>query len=155
MLGFRYVLDRSGLMECLPSNAFRVVISAAVMEHIPAATASQFVSNMASVSVEGGLGIHSINIADHLHHYDQSVSSKQYLTYSESQWRFWCENGVQYINRIQRSDWLRMFTRAGFSLVEEGGHYADLANLRIHPRYQSLTRKDIDCTNLLLVVRKG
>ena len=155
MLGFRYVLDRSGLMECLPSNAFRVVISAAVMEHIPAMTAPQFVSNMASVLVDGGLGIHSINIADHLHHYDQSVSPKQYLTYSESQWRFWCANSVQYINRIQRSDWLRMFTRAGFSLVEEGGHYADLANLRIHPRYQSLTRKDIDCTNLLLVVRKG
>jgi hypothetical protein len=155
MLGFRYVVERSGLMECLPHDAFRLAISAAVMEHIPAATAPQFVSNIASLLVTGGIGFHSINIQDHLYNYDGSMSPKQYLTYSESQWRFWCENGVQYINRIQRSDWLRMFTQAGFSLVEETGHYADLTSLRIHPRYQGLSRKDIDCTNLVLVVRKS
>jgi hypothetical protein len=155
MLGFRYVLDPGGLMECLPRNAFRLVISAGVMEHIPAATAPQFVSNMASLLVEGGLGLHSINIADHLYNYDRSASPKQYLTRSEWQWRLWYKNSVQYINRIQRSDWLQMFTRAGFSIVEEGGHFADLSSLRIHPQYQSLSRKDIDCTNLVLVVRKG
>lgn len=99
--------------------------------------------------------MHEINIADHLYNYDRSVSPKQYLTYSESQWRLWCENGVQYINRIQRSDWLRLFHQAGFSLVEESGFFADLNSLRIHPRYQSLSRKDIDCTNLDLVVRKS
>ena len=54
MLGFRYVLDRGGLMECLPRDAFQVAISAAVMEHIPAATAPQFVSNVASLLVEVG-----------------------------------------------------------------------------------------------------
>ena len=155
MLGFRYVVDRSGLMECLPRDTFRVAISGGVLEHIPAATAPQFVSNMASLLVRGGLGIHYINIADHLYYYDRSVSPKHYLTYSESQWKIWRENGVQYINRIQRSDWLRMFNQAGFSLVEERSSYADLTGLRIHPRYQSLSRKDIECTNLDLVVRKG
>jgi Methyltransferase domain len=155
MLGFRYVLDRNGLMESLPRNTFQMVISAGVMEHIPSATAPQFVSNMASLLVEGGLGMHSINIADHLYNYDQSASPKQYLTHSEWQWKAWYENGVQYINRIQRSDWLRLFSQAGFSLIEEGGHYADLTALRIHRRYQNLTRKDIECTNLVLVVRKG
>jgi 2-polyprenyl-3-methyl-5-hydroxy-6-metoxy-1,4-benzoquinol methylase len=154
MLGFRYVLDPTGLMECLPRNKFRVAISAGVMEHIPAATAPRFVSNMASLLVAGGLGIHSINIADHLAAYDQSASPKQYLTYSELKWRLCYENSVQYINRIQRSQWLRMFTDAGFSVVEEGGSHADLTSLRIHPRYQGLSRKDIDCLNLLLVVMK-
>jgi hypothetical protein len=154
MLGFRYVLDQSGLMECLPHGAFRLAISAGVMEHVSARTARQFVSNMASLLAAGGFGIHSINTADHLSAYDRSASPKQYLTYSDSQWRLWYENGVQYINRIQRSEWLRMFADAGFSLVEEGGSYADLTNLRIHPRYRHLSRKDIDCLNLLLVVRK-
>jgi hypothetical protein len=155
MLGFRYVVDHSGLMEGLPRNAFRVAISAGVMEHIPAVTAQQFVSNMASLLVEGGLGIHSINIGDHLYIYDQSASPKQYLTYSDSQWRLWYENGVQYINRIQRSDWLRMFDHAGFALVEESGSRSDLSNLRVHPQYQGLSRKDIDCTNLIVVVQKA
>jgi hypothetical protein len=154
MLGFRFVLDPAGLMESLPHNAFRLAISAGVMEHIPAATAPQFVSNMASLLVRGGLGIHSINISDHLSHYDASASPKQYLTYPEWQWRLLYENKVQYINRIQRSNWLRMFADAGLSLVEVGGSDADLAKLRIHPRYQRLSREDINCITLVGVVRK-
>ena len=154
MLGFRYVLDPDGLMKSLPREAFCVAISAGVMEHIPAATAPQFVSNMASLLVTGGLAIHSINIRDHLAAYDPSASPKQYLAYSEPHWRRWYENRVQYINLIQRCDWLRMFTQAGFSLVEEDGYYDDLTGLRIHPRFQGLSRKDIDCTSLVLVAKK-
>lgn len=155
MLGFQYVLDQTGLMECLPREAFRVAISAGVMEHIAAATAPQFVSNMASLLVGRGLGIHSINIADHLAIYDRSASPKQYLTYSEWRWKLCYQNDVQYINRIQRSEWLRMFANAGLSVLEEGGASFDLSGLRIHPRYQTLSREDIDCTNLVLVVQKG
>jgi hypothetical protein len=33
--------------------------------------------------------------------------------------------------------------------------YADLTSLRIHPRYQGLSREDIDCKTLVLVARKG
>ena len=124
------------------------------MEHISASTAPQFVANMASRLATGGVGLHSINTADHLAIYDGSASPKQYLTYSESQWKMLYENGVQYINRIQRSQWLKMFADAGFSLVEESGSHADLTHLRIHPQYQSLSRKDIECLNLVVVVRK-
>lgn len=153
-LGFRYVLDPGGLMESLPRDAFRLAISAGVMEHIPAATAPRFVSNMASLLVHGGLGIHGINISDHLSLYDPSASPKQYLTYSELQWRLWYENRVQYINRIQRSEWLQMFANAGLSLVEEGGSYVDLRSLRVHSRYKGLSREDVDCTTLVAIVRK-
>jgi hypothetical protein len=154
ILGFRYVLDTAGLMECLPRDTFRLAISAGVLEHIPAATAPQFVSNMASLLVKGGLGIHGINISDHLSMYDSSASAKQYLTYSESQWKRWFENDVQYFNRIQRSDWLQMFAHAGFILLEEGGSSADVTGLGVHPRYHGLSREDIECTTLVLVVRK-
>jgi len=155
MLGFRYVLDPSGLMECLPRDAFRLVISAGVMEHIQASTAQQFVSNMASMLVRGGLGFNSIAIMDHLAFYDRSASPKQYLTYSDAQWKFWCDNRVQYINRIQRSSWLRMFAHAGFSVLEERAARADVSGLRIHPQYQGLSREDIECTNLVLAIRKA
>jgi len=154
MLGFRYVLDSAGLMECLPRNTFRLAISAGVMEHISEATAGQFVSNMASLLIAGGVGIHSINIRDHLSQYDPSASLKQYLTYSERRWKLCYENAVQYINRIQRSNWLRMFADAGFSVLEEASSYADLTALRIHPRYEGLSQKDIDCTSLVLIVQK-
>lgn len=155
ILGFRYVLDPTGLMESLPRNTFCLAISAGVLEHIPAATAPQFVSNLASLLVGGGLGIHGINISDHLSMYDRSANPKQYLTYSESQWRLWYENSVQYFNRIQRDDWLRMFAHAGFSILEERVSRADLTGVRIHPRYEGLSREDLECTTQVLVVRKA
>jgi hypothetical protein len=153
-LGFRYVLDPAGLMESLPRKTFRLTISADVMEHIAARTAGKFVNNIASLLEHDGLGIHGINIMDHLHLYDTSASPKQYLAYSEKRWKLLYENNVQYINRIQRSDWLRMFEQAGLSVLQETGSYADLTNLRIHPQYQGLSRDDINCTTLVLVVRK-
>jgi hypothetical protein len=155
ILGFRYVLDPTGLMECLPRDAFRLAISAGVMEHISATTAPQFVSSMASLLVKKGFGIHGINISDHLSLYDPSANPKQYLTYSEFQWRLWFENAVQYINRIQRSDWLQMFDDAGLSVVEEKCSYADLAGLQIDPRYLKLSRKDLSCTTMVLVAQKS
>lgn len=155
MLGFRYVVDPSGLMECLPREAFRLVISAGVMEHIAADTAPQFVANVASLLARGGLGMHSIAIMDHLSFYDPSASPKQYLTFSESHWKFWCENRVQYFNRIQRSEWLRMFSQAGLSVLGEDVSRADVTGLQVHPRYDGLSREDIECTNLVLVVRKA
>lgn len=154
LLGFRYVVDPAGLMENLPSEAFRVVISAGVMEHIPAETAGQFVANMAARLRPGGLAVHSINITDHLYLYDRTASPKQYLTFSEPQWQRWCENGVQYINRIQRGEWLEMFARAGLTLLEESGAYTDLRDLPIHPRYRGLSKEDRDCTTLDVVLRK-
>ena len=154
MLGFRYVVDTGGLMDDEPGEKYRMVISAGVMEHIPGETASQFIVNMAALLRRGGLAIHSINISDHLYLYDRSANPKQYLTFSEARWQRWCENQLQYINRIQRGEWLAMFERAGFNVLEEGGAYTDLSSLPVHPRYQGLDRKDIDCTTLDLVARK-
>jgi hypothetical protein len=154
LLGFEYVVEPAGLMESLPREEFRLVISAGVMEHIPAATAQIFVNNMAALLKPGGIGVHSINITDHLYLYDRSVSPKQYLSFSEDAWQRWFENGVQYINRIQRSEWLRIFGESGLVLLEEGGAYNPLVGLKIHPRFQNLNRKDIECTTLDLVVRK-
>jgi hypothetical protein len=155
ILGFRYVLDPSGLMETLPRETFCLAISAGVLEHIPASTAPQFVSNVASLLMKGGLGIHGINISDHLSMYDGSANPKQYLAYSERQWNMWYQNSVQYFNRIQRSEWLRMFGDAGFSILEERISRADLTGIRIHPRYQGLSREDLECTTQALVVRKS
>lgn len=155
LLGFRYICDPSGLMECLPRESFGVAISAGVMEHIPGSTAPQFVNNMASLLVKGGLGIHGINISDHLSFHDPSASPKEYLSYSKERWKFWCENDVQYINRIQRSSWLRMFDQAGFTLLEEDLSKVNVNGLRIHPDYRDLSKEDIECTTLVVVVRKA
>lgn len=155
LLGFRYVLDPSGLMESLPQSAFRMAISAGVMEHIQAAGTPQFVSNMASLLAPEGLGIHSIAIMDHLAFYDPAASPKQYLAYSDRTWKACFENQVQYFNRIQRSDWLRMFSQAGLVVLEERCARVDVGGLSVHAQYEGMSKEDIECTNLVVVVRKS
>lgn len=154
LLGFRYVLDPNGLMESLQGDEFQVTISGGVLEHISESTAPRFVSNLAALQAKGGIGIHGINIGDHLAYYDPKANPKQYLSYSEWEWKRWYENAVQYINRIQRSEWMRMFSSSGLSLLEERSARTDLNGLRVHPRYNNMSREDIECTNLVLVVQK-
>ena len=103
----------------------------------------------------GGWTIHSIDTADHLEHYDRSMSPKMYLTFSERQWRCLYENEVQYINRVQRGEWLELFGERGFELIEEEVRRVDIGNLRLADRYVGMDRCDLECTVLKLALRKN
>ena len=48
------------------------------------------------------------------------------------------ENRILYINRLQRSEWLQLFTAAGFELVEDGSWYRDLGQLKLAERFRGM-----------------
>jgi hypothetical protein len=98
--------------------------------------------------------VHSIDTADHLEHYDRSVSPKMYLSFSERTWRLLCENEVQYINRVQRGEWLELFKSNEFKLVEEEARRVDISRLKIAERYAKMEKGDLECTVLKLALQK-
>jgi hypothetical protein len=102
----------------------------------------------------GAYTIHQIGIDDHLTHYDPKASHKQYLKYSDRVWRGFFENEVQYFNRLQTSDWLEAFVRAGFELVERIEEGTNIDSLPIDSRFRAYPKKDLECTTLTLVYRK-
>jgi predicted SAM-dependent methyltransferase len=154
LLGFQYVLDPSGNLDIFDTDSHDVAVSAGVMEHIYAKSAPEFVNGVARLLRPGGYSIHSINIRDHLYQYDSSVSIKQYLHYPQWVWGFCFENDVQYINRIQRSEWLAFFKEAGLVLVEEELAMEDLSNLKVAADYEKYNEDDLRCGGLDLVHRK-
>jgi len=154
LLGFEYVLDQKGSLNLLEKESFDLVVSAGVLEHISAKGASDFVNGIATLLKPGGYSVHSINIMDHLYQYDSTVSRKQYLKYPNWVWSLCFDNDVQKINRIQRSDWLEFFTRAGLVLVEEEVEMEDLSGLKVATLYQKYEENDLRCWNLKLVHRK-
>ena len=99
--------------------------------------------------------MHSIDTADHLEHYDRTVSPKLYLTFSENTWKWLCENHVQYINRMQRGEWLELFKANGFELIEEETHRVDISQLKLAKRYAEMDKADLECTVLRLALRKA
>lgn len=154
LLGFQYIVDPDGMMRSLPADSFGLILSAGVFEHIQRETADSYVKTMAKLLKKGGHCILSINMTDHLYHYDRAASPKQYLAYSDRTWRLLFENRLQYINRLQRPEWLSMFADGGLQLVEEDGACADLRELNLNAKYKRFPKRDLECTTLNVLLRK-
>lgn len=103
----------------------------------------------------GGYSIHIIGLDDHLAHYDKNVAPKNYYRYSDTVWRLFFQNKLQYFNRIQASDWLRFFDNSGFTCVEKETSWSrDVGNLRVNKKYESYSQEDLSCCRLTMVHRK-
>jgi SAM-dependent methyltransferase len=153
-LGLSYLIQNDGALTAFADASCDCVFSFHVLEHVNRASVSRLCAEMHRVLVPNGFAIHQIGIGDHLYHYDPSCSQKQYLAYSDRAWRLFFENGVQYINRLQMSDWLEIFRKAGFVVSERLPVYVDLTGLRIDRSYSGYDKQDLACTNLTLVLQK-
>lgn len=151
---FEYCIEPEGSLAAFDDSSFDSVISFHVLEHVPRDNVETLLLHMHRVLKPGATIIHQIGIDDHLAHYDKKASKKQYLKYSDRTWKALFENRVQYFNRVQASEWERMFADAGFTLVERIAETADVRNLQVHPRFQHLPEQDYGCTILTLVHRK-
>lgn len=154
MLGFQYVVEASGSLCPLPSNSFQLVVSGGVLEHVTRDRVASLFGETLRILKPGGWSLHSIDTQDHLSYYDAKASRKMYLTFSDRMWRNMFENKVQYINRLQRSEWLELFKAAGFELIEEDSWYMDLGPIRLAERFATMNRRDLECTGPRLLYRK-
>jgi SAM-dependent methyltransferase len=155
LLGFEYVVESSGSLRQFQSNSFQLVVSGGVLEHVKREALSTLIGETQRILKPGGWAVHSIDTADHLEHYDRTVSPKKYLSFSEEIWKRLFENQVQYINRTQRGEWLEMFKANGFELIEEEARRVDISSLRLADRYVQMDKGDLECTFLRLALVKG
>ena len=153
-LGFEYVVESSGSLSQFPSNQFQLVVSGGVLEHVKRDALPHLITETYRILKPSGWAVHSIDTADHLEHYDRTVSPKMYLRFSEQTWRGLFENEVQYINRVQRGEWMDLFINNGFESVEEEAHRVDISQLRLAERYRYMKRSDLECTVLKVALRK-
>ena len=154
LLGFRYVIEPSGSLAGFQDESFDAIYSYNVLEHVTVDTLPGYMRDLCRLLRPGGYSIHTIDVSDHLHHYDRSVSQKNYLRYSDAVWKRWFENRVQYFNRVHRSDWLSLFDAVGFRLVEDESLSTDLGTLKVNEEYGELDRRDLECVSFRVVHRK-
>jgi hypothetical protein len=102
------VSDGDEPVDCSCSNE--------VLEHVPADQLPQLLAALRAVTK--GVTTHSIDYSDHYARTDRNVSRLNFLRYSDDEWRPF-NSGRQYVNRLRHSDYLRLFTAAGFRIVEE------------------------------------
>jgi cyclopropane fatty-acyl-phospholipid synthase-like methyltransferase len=161
LLGFRYVTNPSGTLKQFQDESFAVIFSCNVLEHVDRSILPKFIQDFHRLLKPGGLSIQKIDPGDHLaylvqgYFYDKNVSQKNYLRYSDRVWRRFFENNVQYFNRVQRSEWLDLFHKAGFEVVEEESISTNIDTININKHYANLDRQDLQCVTLRIVHRKS
>lgn len=157
LLGMNYVIENSGSLRAMENNAYDVVFSVDVLEHVARASLQLTISEMYRVLKPGGICLHQIGLDDHLSHYAPGMPSKNYLRYSDRAWKMFYENRVQYINRVQLAEFVALFQRSGFELelCQTETDADGLSQIAIHSQYQKYSSHDLEATRALLVCRKG
>ena len=154
LMGFRYVVQPDGSLSQFADSSFDLVVSGGVLEHVNRSALPALASDTRRILKNGAIALHSIDTSDHLSHYDSSVSKKKYLSYSEQTWKFLFENEVQYINRLQRGEWIHLFESNGFQVIEEDSRRIDISNVRPTAAYAQMNPEDLATTTVRVTLKK-
>ena len=154
LLNFEYLINPEGKLDNFRDESYNIIISGGVLEHVNRVYISEYINNLGRLLKQDGYSIHSINITDHLSMYTNRVSLKNYLQYSDKIWKTYFENDVQYFNRIQKTEWLELFSRSGLELIEEQSDYLNISDLRIDKQYEVLSKEDLACIHIKLLHTK-
>ena len=129
-LGIDYVLAPS--LEALPDNHYAATFSVATFEHIPRSVVRETILDTYRVLRPGGYAVHKIDMSDHLAHYDRSVNKRKFLEWNSS-WPLLFNNKLQYVNRLMRSEFLELFTSAGFTIEWQHSNAEPINGMRMNP----------------------
>ena len=105
MLGYKYLINKSGSLSGFSDNKFNIIFSVAVFEHINKDILAEYIRDIARILRPGGYSVHLIDIGDHYHYLDtKNTNMKEYFKYSKKFWKFYFENAIFYMNRVQSSE---------------------------------------------------
>jgi cyclopropane fatty-acyl-phospholipid synthase-like methyltransferase len=156
LMGATYFINESGSLFDFKDKSVDLVISSDVLEHVNRNAVPRLAKDLYRIIKDGGASCHQIVQADHLRIYDKSVHPKQYLSYSDFVWRILFSNEVQYINRLQHSDFAREFENAGFDITKSYIYQrCDITNLKISKIFLNYQKEDLEATVTRLAASKS
>jgi hypothetical protein len=126
-------------------DTFDCSCSNEVLEHVPASALPQLIRGLKAATRPGGISTHSIDYSDHYARSDRNVTRFNFLTYSDAQWARY-NSGMQHVNRLRHSDYLRLFREAGFTIVHESAVYDEpVAAVRANlaPQFRAYAEQDL------------
>ncbi len=102
----------------LPAGSIDCAVSVETLEHIPKSAIAAILKELRRIMRPDGLILMQIDYGDHFKGFDPSISSFNFLTYSEEDWLPF-QSRFQYVNRLRHSEYLELFGEAGFELLSE------------------------------------
>lgn len=114
--GIDYLAPMDAAETSLPSNFIDYHFSLTVLEHIPLSIIHRISLEAKRILKPNGMAVHFVDLSDHFQHSDQTISSINFLRYSESEWNRIAGNEFAYCNRLRVSDYLSKWEKMGFKI---------------------------------------
>jgi SAM-dependent methyltransferase len=115
--GIEYIAPADATNLPLPSQCIDFYTSYTVLEHIPPNILTEIFKEGNRVIKNGGSFIHRIDYSDHFSHSDKSISSINFLQFTDSEWDKIAGNRYMYMNRLRHDDFLALFNEANHNIL--------------------------------------
>jgi hypothetical protein len=133
-------------------------VSNVVLQHVPRLEIRRLFQEAFRLLQPGGLMVHSIDLTDHFSHRDRSISSLNFLTFSEEEFAKY-NTHFCYQNRLRVASYRQLIEDAGFDVIHWGvsvneGLLRHLPHLHIHHDFAGLSPEELCSTSLRVVARR-
>jgi SAM-dependent methyltransferase len=148
-LGISYVAPYDAAKEPLEREAFDLIASTSVLEHVPAAQAPAILANLVAMLRPGGVMVHAIHLEDHRDFHNAPLA----FLAEDTDWSD--ADADRRGNRLRRSDWMGMVKDLnGTEVVAADARMAatDLPG-RLDPRFAAYERDDLRVGGLVIAIR--
>lgn len=127
-----YVSQGDAADSGLASDSVDFHTSRTVFEHIPLDVLRSIILEGNRIVRDDGLFVHRIDYSDHFSHSDRSISSINFLQYSDAEWARIAGNRYMYMNRLRHDDFLALYETLDQQVL--------LTRPDVDPRAQELLR---------------
>jgi hypothetical protein len=118
-LNIEYIAPGDASHLNLPEASVDFHTSYTVLEHIPPEIIKAILKEGQRIIKNDGLIIHKIDYSDHFSHSDRSISSINFLQFSDNDWDKIAGNRYMYMNRLRHDDFINLFQNLNCKILIE------------------------------------
>jgi SAM-dependent methyltransferase len=140
----------------LEPGSVDVVMSRAVLEHIPPPVIKDIFQESHRLLRPGGIMLHLVDHSDHWSHRDQRINAVNFLRYSDWLFALTCINPQDYQNRLRHTEYRSLLESTGFRVKSEErtvdpACLASLGSMPIAPKFRRFDAEDLATVNSILL----
>ena len=144
----------------LDTDSVDYIIVNTTLQHIPFQQLDAILGECSRILKRGGLFVTNVNYLDHYANFDKSITHYNFLQYTDSEFEKY-NPPLHYQNRLRHSDYLKLFKKYGFCILEEQkykskeGDKKDLSSVTLSEKYMSYSDKDLLILGCCFVLKNG
>lgn len=156
----KYLAPYNAANTFLSDESIDYHISNSVLEHITKDDIELILLEGKRILKHDGAILHFISLSDHFQHQDSSISTINFLRYSDTEWDYLAGNQFAYTNRLRASDFTKLFSDLSFKILKIESETDSEAltklkgGLKINNKFLSYKKEDICITSLRVMLRR-